>query len=51
MFTVYRNQKSGNTFFGVEINVTTYPKSKPGNTFFGLEINVTATKERHSEVS
>jgi hypothetical protein len=45
MFTAYRNQKSGNTFFGVEINVTTYPKSKPGNTFFGLEINVTSKKE------
>jgi hypothetical protein len=27
MFTAYRNQKSGNTFFGVEINVTSTKES------------------------
>jgi hypothetical protein len=36
-----RNQKTGNTFFGVEINVTAQSNQKPGNTFNKNENNVT----------
>jgi hypothetical protein len=39
------NQKPGNTFFGLEINVTAQSNQKPGNTFSALKKIVTATKE------